>query len=331
MRYLLASLLGSLCFLLGVALLYGAYATVDLKLLAAAGRSDVPTRVALTLMTAGLLIKGAVFPLHFWLPPAHSSAPAPVSAVLSALVVKAPFYILARLWFDSLPVVRTVPLCVLFGVLGAAGLLWGAVQALQQARLKLLVAYSTVAQLGYLYMMFPLGHEASAGFAAWGGSFFFLGAHACAKTSMFLAAGNVLHALGHDEIARLDGLARVLPRTVFALALAGVSLIGMPPSGGFIGKWLLLSASLQQGQWWWVAAIAVGTALAVGYVARVLSRTLAEPPTAPVVTPVPAVMEWTALLLALVAAVMGLASAAPLELLRVGAPVAGPVLMGGGR
>ena len=100
MRYLLVSLSGSLFFLFGVAILYAAYATVDLTALAGKVQPGPLAWSALALMAAGLLIKGAVFPLHFWLPPAHANAPTPVSALLSALVVKASFYILLRLWFE---------------------------------------------------------------------------------------------------------------------------------------------------------------------------------------------------------------------------------------
>jgi multicomponent Na+:H+ antiporter subunit D len=330
MRYLLASLLGSLFFLLGVALLYGVHAAVDLAALAAAAQREPATWVALTLMTGGLLIKGAVFPLHFWLPAAHSSAPAPVSALLSALVVKAPFYILARLWFVGFVSVRTVAFSQLLGLLGAAALLWGGAQALRQARLKMLVAYSTVAQLGYLFLLFPLAHDAATGFTAWGGAMFFVAAHACAKAAMFLAAGNVMLALGHDDLRRMAGLARALPRSVFALALAGVSLMGLPPSGTFTAKWLLLHRAIESGQWWWALAMLAGTALAFGYALRAVSSALAEPSEPLQVRRVPAVMEGTALALALLSAVLGIASAPPLELLRIGAPVAGPLLTGGG-
>jgi multicomponent Na+:H+ antiporter subunit D len=329
MRYMLASLLGSLSFLLGVALVYGAYATLDLSRLAEAPRSDPATLVALTLMTAGLMIKGAAFPLHFWLPPAHSSAPAPVSALLSALVVKAPFAILARLWFDSFASLNTPALGAWLGALGTAALVWGGILALRQGRLKLLVAYSTVAQLGYLFLIFPLAREVASGFTAWSGVMFFVAAHAAAKAAMFLAAGNVMRALGHDDLDRLAGLSRVLPRSVFALALAGVSLMGLPPSGGFIAKWLLLHAAITRGEWWWVAGMLVGTALAIAYIMRVVARVLAEPSMPLQAARVPAPMEWAALSLALLAALMGLGAAWPFDLLRLGAPVAGPLLFGG--
>jgi formate hydrogenlyase subunit 3/multisubunit Na+/H+ antiporter MnhD subunit len=122
MRYLLVSLLGSLSYLLGVALLYAAFATLDLKALGDVMTSGPVTWTAIALITVGLLLKTALFPLHFWLPPAHANAPTPVSALLSALVVKASFYILLRLWFDVFPGTVTPTAAQLLGVLGAAAI-----------------------------------------------------------------------------------------------------------------------------------------------------------------------------------------------------------------
>jgi formate hydrogenlyase subunit 3/multisubunit Na+/H+ antiporter MnhD subunit len=320
MRYLWVSLAGSLFYLLGVALVYGQCATVDLPALAAAARPGPTLGVALALMTGGLALKAALFPLHFWLPPAHANAPAPVSALLSALVVKGSFYILLRLWFEAFPVLLTPAVAQGFGVLGAAAIFWGSVNALLQPRLKLLVAYSTVAQLGYLFLLFPLVAVSGGGFGAWGGGLFFLGAHACAKTAMFLAAGNILHAAGHDQIRNLDGITHALPISTFAFGLAGMSLVGLPPSSGFVGKWLLLVASLEQGQWWWAAVILVGSLLAAAYVLRVLTRAFTQSAAPTVIGSVPRVMEWMALGLALLAVGAGFAARWPDQLLRVGAP-----------
>ncbi|MBE0541861.1 MAG: oxidoreductase [Verrucomicrobia bacterium] len=328
LRYLFVSLAGSLFYLMGVALVYGAHSTVDLTLLAQQVQPGPVSWTALALMTAGLMMKAAVFPMHFWLPPAHAHAPAPVSALLSALVVKGAFYILLRLWFEAFGHVVTPAAGQWLGALGAAAILWGSVLALFQSRLKLLIAYSTVAQLGYLLLVFPLAANPG-GFNAWGGALLLLAAHACAKTALFLAAGNLLHAAGHDRIKDLGGLAPVLPLTVTTFALASVSLIGLPPSSGFVGKWLLLNSALSQGQWWWTAVILVGGLLAAAYTCRVLLHFFTNADQASSATPVPAVMEWTALSLALLAVVLGLAGSWPLELLRAGAPVTGPVLMGG--
>ncbi|MFM1891927.1 MAG: hypothetical protein RLZ44_1004, partial [Pseudomonadota bacterium] len=152
LRYLLVGLLGSMAYLAGVALLYLGYGSLDLPTVAAALRPEPTAWAALALMTGGLLLKTALFPLHFWLPPAHANAPAPVSAALSALVVKAGFYLVLRLWLDLYPAVLTPAAAHLLGLLWAAAVLWGSWQALQAERLKLLAAYSTVAQLGYLFL-----------------------------------------------------------------------------------------------------------------------------------------------------------------------------------
>lgn len=323
MRYLFVSLSGSLFYLLGVALIYGAYSTVDLTLLKAVVEPQPTTWVALALMTAGLLMKSALFPLHFWLPPAHANAPAPVSALLSALVVKGAFYILLRVWFEAYGTTATLSAAQLLGAFGAAAILWGSLQALVQTRLKMLVAYSTVAQLGYLFFLYPLAWQRPEGFTAWSGGVIFLAAHACAKTAMFLTAGNIMMAAGHDRIRHLDGITHVLPVSVFAFALAGMSLVGIPPSSGFVGKWLLLNAALRQGEWFWAAVLVIGGLLAAAYVMRVLSHAFTRDKEPPPLQPISPVMEWTAFTLALLAVLLGFVAHWPVELLRAGAPLAG--------
>lgn len=316
MRYLLATLSGSLAYLLGVALLYHAFGSVDIATLA--GRiTPVPAAwAALGLMSVGLLLKTALFPLHFWLPPAHASAPSPVSAVLSALVIKASFYILLRLWIMLFGPFAGDGVAALLGLLGAAAILWGSVQALRQTRLKLLVAYSTVAQIGYLFLAFPLAAAA----AAWNAAAVLVLSHALAKSAMFLAAGNMLHFGGHDRIADLDRVVQRLPLSAFAFALAGVSLMGLPPSGGFIGKWLLLEAALAQGRWDLAAVMLLGGLLAAAYVFKVLGKSFTQADVTHEPRAVPARMEWAALVLACGAILLGFAATPLLSLLDIGAP-----------
>ena len=174
LRYLLFALIGSVFYLLGAALLYGAFGTLDIVILAHGIRTNPIVApavfVAGGLMTTGLLAKTALFPLHLWLPPAHANAPAPASAVLSALVVKGSFFLIVRLWFDVMPGLATHEVTVILGVLGSAAILFGSVLALRQERLKLLIAYSTIAQIGYLFLMFPLAAGAGPWNAeAWNG------------------------------------------------------------------------------------------------------------------------------------------------------------------
>jgi multicomponent Na+:H+ antiporter subunit D len=311
MRYLLVSLLGSLAYLLGVALLYHAYGTVDLALLAERTEGGLSLAVPIGAMVAGLLLKTGLFPFHVWLPPAHGSARAPVSALLSGLVVKASFYLLLRLWFTFTPAGEGLP--VLLGTLGCFAVFWGSLQALRQKRLKLLVAYSTVAQLGYLFLAFPLARVDPA--LAWGGSIYLALSHGFAKGAMFLAAGSIMTQGGHDEIDELDRVVERMPLTLAAFALAGISLAGLPPSGGFVGKWMLLQAAMEQGLWHWALVLIVGGALTAAYVFRVLGFAFTESPRHHETHSVPATMEWTALLLALGAVLLGFVAPWALPLL----------------
>jgi multicomponent Na+:H+ antiporter subunit D len=311
MRYLLVSLLGSLAYLLGVALLYRAYGTVDLALLGELAEGGVSLAVPLGAMIAGLLLKTGLFPFHVWLPPAHGSARAPVSALLSGLVVKASFYLVLRLWFTFVPEGEGLPL--LLGCLGAAAVFWGSIQALRQTRLKLLVAYSTVAQLGYLFIAFPLAGLEPA--MAWSGSIYLALSHALAKGAMFLAAGSIMTEGGHDEIAELDRVVDRMPLTLAAFALSGISLAGLPPSGGFVGKWLLLQAAMAQGQWFWAFVMIAGGLLTATYVFRVLGFAFTKSQHEHEQHEVPATMEWTALLLALGAVLLGFVAPWALPLL----------------
>ncbi len=317
LRYLFVGLGGSLFFLMGVALSYGAHGTVDLATLGARVGGGSSDAVALALMTGGLLLKGALFPLHFWLPGAHANAPAPVSAVLSALVVKGSFCILLRLWFEAFEGVATPAASQILGLLGFGAILWGSLQALVQSRLKLLIAYSTVAQLGYLFLLFPLA-DGRPDHALWVGTIVFLMAHGLGKSAMFLAAGNILRVAGHDRMAGLAGFARVLPVSVFAFGLAGISIVGLPPSGGFVGKWQLLVAGIERGQWWGVVVILSGSLLAAGYVMRVLMGAFTPTsPSAPdpAARPPSRVAEWSAFALGLAALLLGLLADGPARLL----------------
>jgi formate hydrogenlyase subunit 3/multisubunit Na+/H+ antiporter MnhD subunit len=318
LRYLLVGLLGSMLFLAGVSLIYAGYGTLDMAQLARTVVAGPVAWSALALMTAGLLLKTALFPLHFWLPPAHASAPAPVSAVLSALVVKAAFYLVLRLWLDVFADVVTPAAATLLGALGAGAVLWGSWHALQAERLKVLAAYSTVAQLGYLFLFFPLLQALPPGPArdlATGGLVILALTHGFAKAGLFLAIGIIQQRSGHDTIAELGGMAQRLPATTFAIALAGVALIGLPPSGAFLGKWQLLAGAVATGQWVWLVVTAIGSLLAAAYIFRVLGHAFGHRlyPNQPITV---AIEEWPALLLtAMAALVLGLAGAPVWEIL----------------
>ncbi|SFC01322.1 Formate hydrogenlyase subunit 3/Multisubunit Na+/H+ antiporter, MnhD subunit [Marinospirillum celere] len=317
LRYLYAALLGSLAYLLGVALIYSGYGQLDLPALSGLLESDASTRLALALMTLGLLLKTAIFPLHIWLPPAHGKALPPVSALLSALVVKASFYILVRLWLEAgLQVV--VPSAAQFmGALGAGAVFWGGWMAWRQTELKMLVAYSTVAQLGYLMLIFPLmvGVSPTAAQLAWEGGWLQLIAHALAKAAMFLAAGNLVLAMRRPDIIGLHGVGRFLPFSLLGFGLAGVSIMGLPPSGGFMAKWLLLQSALASGQWWWLLVLAGGSALSAVYIFKVYQQCYIEDTEVDNFRHPSLLLDLSSITLALLALSLGIFSAWPQALL----------------
>jgi formate hydrogenlyase subunit 3/multisubunit Na+/H+ antiporter MnhD subunit len=275
LRYLLVGLLGSLFYLMAIAILYRSHGTLDLAQIAASSGNELPDQVAMILITVGLMLKIALFPLHFWLPQAHANAPTPVSAILSALVVKASLYILIKFWFEVLSESTTFGASQILGCLGGIAIVYGSWKAFRATHLKVLIAYSTVAQLGYIFLLFPLSEHAtntsSFSDSASQAAIYFIVAHACAKGAMFLSAGNLIISQGNGDIARLKGIATRDPLNVLIFTIAGVSLIGLPPSAGFVAKWLLLSSSIENGQWWWVITVLSGGLLAAMYLFRILS------------------------------------------------------------
>jgi len=308
LNYLLLSLAGSLAYLLGVALLYGRYGVLDIPSLAALAEADAATRTALLLASLGLMLKAALWPLHLWLPPAHAAAPTAVSALLSALVVKGPLYILWLLWSEIAPAELGREAGGLFAAAGVLALLAGGWSALRAPLLKSLVAYSTVAQLGYallalgllLQLQDPRLHA-----ALW----LFVLAHGLAKASMFLAAGELKSILGSTRVRGMKGASQNVPVALTAFAVAGGSLIGLPPSGGFVAKWLLLEPLLAEPRLWpWAFGILLGTLLSAAYVMRVVShgfdRARPNPPSLRADRPA----QWLALLPALLVWCLALVS-----------------------
>lgn len=188
----------------------------------------------------------------------------------------------------------------------------------------MLIAYSTVAQIGYLFLVFPLAAGAQTWSAiGWSGGVMQILAHAFAKAGMFLSAGLLAEALGHDQIAKLGGAARALPLTFLTIALGGLSLIGLPPSGGFSAKWLMLQASIASGQWLWTLPILAGGLLAAGYVYRILVPAL-SPDKISLASPPNRGREVIALALTTIAIALCFAPQTFFDFVEIGRPVARP-------
>jgi formate hydrogenlyase subunit 3/multisubunit Na+/H+ antiporter MnhD subunit len=153
---------------------------------------------------------------------------------------------------------------------------------------------------------------------AWTGAWLQVVAHAFAKAGMFLAAGLVAEVLGHDRIKELGGLAAKAPLVVLAFAISGLSLMGLPPSGGFSAKFMLLVASLAEGHWIWAIVFIAGGALAGAYLFRVLGRMMAAPGPEFLSNPVGTSRQLIALGLSCTAMLMGLLPLAPIAFLTIG-------------
>jgi NADH:ubiquinone oxidoreductase subunit 5 (subunit L)/multisubunit Na+/H+ antiporter MnhA subunit len=185
------------------------------------------------------------------------------------------------------------------------------------------VAYSTVAQIGYLFLLFPLAFDAAGEMAlrdlAASAGVLQAIAHATAKAGMFMAAGLVYAALGHDRIDELAGVARALPLTVAAFLIGGVALMGVVPSGAYLAKKLLLASADESGQWWWRWVLQGGAAFTAGYVVLIAVRTFARPATPlTALKPVSRLSQWAALGLTVTSLLLSLAAVVgplPAELL----------------
>lgn len=309
LRYLFVALVGSMGYLLGVALVYGEFGVLSLAVVRELQSDNgVAMTLPLALMLGGLAVKSALFPMHGWLPPAHGVAKSPVSGLMSGLVVKASFYIAARLWLELGHEAGNLALAQVLGVLGSAAVIWGSWLACRQKKLKQVVAYSSVAQIGYLFLLFPLtlSVSESVSLQAQQGVTLQAVSHALAKGAMFLAAGNLILSVRSGEVDALAGVGRFLPFSLFSFGLAGISLMGLPPSGGFAAKWLLLQASLASGQWWWALVLLVGGLLSAIYVFRIYQASFVQDSDLDEFYHPPRSLELVPMILALLALGLGL-------------------------
>ena len=270
-RYLVMGTVGGTFFLIGIGFLYVQTGTLNMLDLAAILPQWIDTRtsaVAFAFLTVGLSLKLALFPLHLWLPGAYSYAPSVVSAFLAATATKVAAYLMLRVFFTvfgqavafgELPVAATLPAVGLFGALAMS------LVAVFQTNLKRLLAYSSIAQIGYIVTAASLGTQA--GLTAGIGHLF---NHAMMKGALFLAVGCIAYRIGSVRLEEIRGLGRRMPWTAAAIFVGGASLVGMPLTVGFISKWHLVSAILAEGQWGLVALILTSSLLAVAYVWRIV-------------------------------------------------------------
>jgi multicomponent Na+:H+ antiporter subunit D len=272
-QYMLMGTVGATFYVIGVGLLYLVTGTLNLADLAVRLRevADLrPVLAALAFITVGIGLKLALFPLHQWLPNAYAYAPSMATAFLAATATKVSVYVLLRFYFtvfDPAALFERLPTREIFLALSVAAMLAASLAAVYEQDVKRLFAWSSVAQVGYITL--GIGLENQSGLT---GSVTHLLNHGVTKGAIFLLLGGVALRSGGASltVAGLAGLSRRMPLTALGLTVAGLSLIGVPGTAGFVTKWYLILGALERGAWWVVAAIVVSSLIAVVYVWRVV-------------------------------------------------------------
>ena len=270
-QYLMMGTIGATFILIGIGLMYQTTGTLNMAEMVVRLENVNGTRtvlVAFAFLTVGISVKMALFPLHVWLPGAYAYAPSVVTAFLAATATKVSVYVLLRFIFTIFKprfAFESLSLDIGLMVLSLIGIFVASTVAIFQTNIKRMLAYSSVAQIGYIVL--GISFASVTGLTA---GIVHLWNHALIKGGLFMAMGCIALRLGSVEIEDMRGIGRRMPVTMFAWVLGGLGLIGVPLTGGFISKWYLLTAALEKG-WWPVAVLVLASSLlALVYVWRVV-------------------------------------------------------------
>lgn len=270
-QYLVMGTIGATFILIGIGLLYmltGSLNMVDIADRITDLQESRTLRVSYGFLMVGFGLKLAMFPLHLWLPNAYAYSPSVVSAFLAATATKVAVYAMLRFIFTVFGAdfsFNAMHVQWLFLPLASIAVIFASIVAIFQSDLKQILAYSSVAQIGYMLLGISLANIN--GLTA---TLLHLFNHALIKGALFLALGALCYQLGSTHIDRLKGLGKQMPWTFMAIVLGGLSLIGVPLTVGFISKWYLILGSIERGLWPIVVIIIVGSLLAVIYVWRIV-------------------------------------------------------------
>jgi len=269
-RYLIMGTLGATFYIIGVGLMYQMTGSLNISDLATIMPAVADTRTilaALAFLTVGISLKMALFPLHAWLPNAYTFAPSAVTAFLAATATKVSVYILLRIVFTvfgEVDIFATFPIQPILLAMAIAAMFLASLSAIWQENIKRMMAYSSVAQIGYMVLGIAIATES--GLA---GSIVHLFNHALMKGAAFMSIGAIVFATGAVTLKDLEGIGKRMPLTMGAFVVAGLGLIGVPLTVGFVSKWQLVSAALETDMWPLAALIVLSSLLAIVYVWRI--------------------------------------------------------------
>ena len=277
-QYLIMGTIGATFLLIGIGLTYAVTGTLNM--------SDITARLQdveefRTLHTAfafifiGIALKLAMFPLHLWLPNVYTYAPSVISVFLAATATKVAIYVLIRVIFTIFGIefaFEEIHINWFLLPLSAIAVISASLVAIFQTNIKRMLAYSSVAQIGYILL--GIGLASMTGLTA---AILHLFNHALMKGALFMTLGAVFYKMNTVQLGDLNGIGRRMPLTMGAFVIGGLSLVGVPPTVGFISKWYLVVAALEQQWWWLVVILIVGSLLALIYIWRVVEVAYLKP------------------------------------------------------
>ncbi len=277
-QYLIVGTIGATFYVIGVGFLYLVTGTLNIADLAARlplVANQRPVAVGLAFIAVGLSLKFALFPLHGWLPGAYASAPSVATAFLAATATKVAAYLLLRFFFTIFGEAYnlaelTIPALWIAASVGA--MIGASLWALYQDNVRRLLAFSSVAQIGYITL--GIGLSTQKGLT---GSIVHLFNHGITKAALFLLVGGMALRIGPVTVDALAGAGRRMPFTMAGFTIAGASLVGIPGTAGFVSKWYLILGAIEHGWWWLAAIIVLSSLLALLYMGRILEAAWLRP------------------------------------------------------
>ncbi|MDI6901909.1 MAG: monovalent cation/H+ antiporter subunit D family protein [Anaerosomatales bacterium] len=315
-KYLVMGAVSSLLVLFSIGVLYSVTGSLNMADVAArlgdwGARS--PAMLALAGLSLGFMVKAAIFPVHIWLPDAHAIAPSPVSAILSGLVVKVGVLGMLRVYqiFYAAETLDLTGLNTLLVWLGAISIVMGAFFAIFQEDVKMMLAYSTISNVGYIMM--GLGLASSYGLI---GATVHVFNHALIKATLFLSAGAMIYRTGYRTLHDLRGVGKAMPITTIALSIGAISIVGIPPTAGFLCKWYIALGAFQADQPFFGVALVFGALFIFVYYIRMVNAFYFQPATHPEIAEVseaPLSMLVPVIILATLCLVMGILGRIPLS------------------
>jgi multicomponent Na+:H+ antiporter subunit D len=278
-RYLMLGSIAGSFYLLGVGFIYfstGSLNMADVAHLLPPLYTSPAIVAAVALIVIGLGIKMALFPLHVWLPDAHSYAPPIIAAILASIQLEVAAYALVRMFltvFKPDYFISYLPVSTIVAWCGAAGIIFGSIMAIAQQDFKRMLAYSTVAQVGYIGLGIGLANPLGLI-----GALLHILNHAFMKSCLFLVAGGTRFQVGAREISWFTGLGHRMPRLMACFTIAALSMVGIPPTAGFFSKWYLVLGSIDAHNWVFVAVILMSSLLNAVYFFRIIEKVYAHAP-----------------------------------------------------